>query len=220
MRISGIFNNNFLISSTGINSKQKVNNTKHRTDKAFQPQNQNGGTDVFVKNERIRRLYHKNGNISLEAIYKDGAPYKDTWYDFNGKAQRVRYYDESLNLSRNAWHDWKKAPMIELEQNTDGKTIRLHAEPAVLAKGDSKGKTGGYNLSIRDKDGHSIQSNLYANPDGTFSDYDDENLQELKTALVDLLGLISSDKYRDGFGGSYKFNNGVKNAIKYIESKE
>lgn len=219
MRISGIFNNNFLISSTGINAKQKPNKAKTHNNN-IQLKFQNDEADVFIKKDSIKKLYDKNGNISLEAVYKDGMPYKDTWYDYNGKAHWVRYYDGSLNLSRNVWHDWKKAPKIDFEKTEDGKTTRMHAQPAVLAKGHNKGKIGGYNLSIRDNDGHHIHSDLYSYPDGTFGTQNDSYLPEMKVALTELLELISSEEYKDDFGSSYKFNNGIKNAIKYIESKE
>jgi len=221
MRVTGIFNNNFLISARGINAKQKTNSAKTRINKVFQQQRQNNDGDTFVKKDKVTTLHDKHGQISSETFYKEDEPYKSIWYDGGERAKWVRYFDGSFNLSRNAWYEWKKAPLIELTKEENGVRTMLYAKPAVKSKGDFKGEVGGFEVSIRDKNERSsIQAKLFANPDGTYSDFDDPNLPELKTALEGLLELINTEEYADGFGGSYKFNNGVKDAIKYIESKE
>lgn len=212
MRITGIVSNY----TKNLNFSARKHNKK-----ITQPQRSTESSDVFLKTpDKISRIYHKNGKIASETIYKNGKPYKDIWYDDNGKAQWVRFFDGSLNLSRNPWYEWKKAPYIELTKTKDGKTTRLYAKPAVEAKDGQKGKVGAFKLGTTDEDGYSIRASLYVEPDGTYKAYDDKNLPFLKEALKDLLDIISSDEYKDGFGGSHKFNNGVKNAIQYIEEKE
>ncbi len=211
MRITGIFSNYTKNLNFGAKNQQiKPKNLSKKPE-----------TDIFLKTpDRISRKYHKSGNIACESIYKDEKPYKDTWFDANGKAQWVRYFDGSFDLSRNPWHDWKKAPHIELTKTENGKTIRLYAEPAIEPKDGKKGKGGGFHLGITDKNSHSLRSSLYVNENGEFSDYNDENLPLLKDALEELLEIISSDEYKDDFGSSRQFNKGVKKAIKYIENKE
>ena len=212
MRITGIF----------LNYTNSLNFSANKHKSAIrQPQILTESGDVFSKTpDKISRIYHKNGCMASETFYKDGKPYKDVWYDDNGKTQWVRYFDDSLNLSRNPWHEWKKAPHIELTKTKDGRASRLYAKPAVEPKGHSKGESGAFYLGTTDEDGYSLRVSLFVEPDGTYVDYGDNNLPILKDALKELLEIISSDEYKDGFGNSHKFNNGINNAIKHIEEKE
>lgn len=221
MKIPGISSNHMNLNRiNNINfGVRKTNNVKMDDSMRFPPALE--GVDVFEKRtDKVSRLYDENGNVSCETIYKDGEPYKESWYDFNGKTHWVRYYDGSFNLYRNNWHDWKKKPEIELTKEIDGKWSRLNAQPAVRAKDGSKGEVGGFSLDIMENDEYLMRSELYVHPDGTYHDYGEKHLSELKEALIELSEFISSDEYRDDFGGSHKFNNGLKGAIKYIEKKE
>ena len=236
MKISGIFANYTNLNRiNNFNFVGKKTNNVKMDDSMHFPPTLGEVLDVFVKQtdekqadetalekqaDKVSRLYYKSGNVSCETIYKDDEPYKESWFDFNGKAHWVRYYDESFNLSRNSWHDWKKAPEMELTRKKDGKWMRLNAKPAVKAKDGSSGEVGGYSLTIMENGEYSLRPALYVHPDGTYHDYGEKHLSELKEALTELSDIISSDEYRDDFGGSYKFNNGLKGAIRYIEKKE
>lgn len=182
----------------------------------FQQNCKNNINDTFTKqSNEIVKTYHTNGKISYETEYKNGAPYKEKISDNTGKLDWIRYFDNLFTLSKNV-QNWEKAPQIDFEKRQDGKTITLQIG---ILDNDPDGSIG-CDLNITNKDGNSFGFSLFINSKEICYSCNDTDSIKLKEALLELQNIISSDKYKQDFGSSNKLNNGIKNAIKYIEAGE
>lgn len=210
MRITGIFSNYTNNLNLNFDGRHKNNARKPVSEPQYQ--------DVFVQEAGNITKFYCGDSKTTEVIYKNNKPYKDVYYDTHGKAQWVRTADGSFDMARNPWHEWKKAPYIELTKTEDGSTTRMYVKPPVEAKDDADGERGSFNVSITDDEtGISKRASLYIEPDGTIETDHQENLPLLKNALIRLLIIILDDEYKEGFGSSNVFNEGVKKAIKILD---
>lgn len=184
--------------------------------KTFQQNCKNSIKDTFIKQtDKITRTYHSNGKVSSEIEYRNDTPYIEKIFDNTGKLSWIRHFDHSFILSKNM-QDWEKAPHIDFKKQQEGKTTTLQIN-FIDSNSDYK---MGCNLDVTNKDGTSFSYILLMDPEKSYYNYDDTGLTKLKEAILELQGIILSDKYKNDFGNSDKLNNGIKKALEYIKQGE